>query len=90
MIFLDDTSAVVRALTRIGESDAAVQRGIAWSAGMQSRDGGWDEPQYTGTGLPNVVYLLLRPVPDRVPAERAGQISHRGRRQQIRKVVTPW
>ncbi|MFG1798416.1 squalene--hopene cyclase [Nocardia sp. NPDC049149] len=38
---LDDTSMVVRALTRLHGSDSAVQRGVAWGAGMQSRDGGW-------------------------------------------------
>jgi squalene-hopene/tetraprenyl-beta-curcumene cyclase len=43
---IDDTAEVVLALRRIGEdtvpgATAAVDRGIRWSVGMQSRDGGW-------------------------------------------------
>jgi squalene-hopene/tetraprenyl-beta-curcumene cyclase len=43
---IDDTAEVVLALRRIGAGtvpgvDAAVQRGIDWVIGMQSRDGGW-------------------------------------------------
>jgi squalene-hopene/tetraprenyl-beta-curcumene cyclase len=39
----DDTAEVVLALRRIDAPDvrAAVDRGVAWTAGMQSRDGGW-------------------------------------------------
>jgi squalene-hopene/tetraprenyl-beta-curcumene cyclase len=44
----DDTAEVVLALRRAaagapnrGAMDAAVERGIAWVVGMQSRDGGW-------------------------------------------------
>jgi squalene-hopene/tetraprenyl-beta-curcumene cyclase len=43
---IDDTAEVVLALRRIGlesrpDVAAAVERGIRWSVGMQSRDGGW-------------------------------------------------
>ena len=42
----DDTAEVVLALRRARVSEparlrAAVERGVAWTAGMQSRDGGW-------------------------------------------------
>lgn len=44
----DDTAEVVLALRRAaagfedrGAADAAVERGVAWVVGMQSRDGGW-------------------------------------------------
>jgi squalene-hopene/tetraprenyl-beta-curcumene cyclase len=40
----DDTAEVVLALRRAGtgpEVRAAVERGVTWTAGMQSRDGGW-------------------------------------------------
>src|SRR5207237_1152737 len=42
----DDTAEVVLALRRVAHPDrarlrAAVDRGVAWTAGMQSRDGGW-------------------------------------------------
>jgi squalene-hopene/tetraprenyl-beta-curcumene cyclase len=35
----------------------AVDRGIAWLLGTQRADGGWDEPQYTGTGFPSDYYI---------------------------------
>jgi len=39
---VDDTAVVVLALRRAGIDDAgAVDRGVAWSLGMQSSDGGW-------------------------------------------------
>ncbi|WP_375502839.1 squalene--hopene cyclase [uncultured Jatrophihabitans sp.] len=42
---IDDTAEVVLALDRVKDQDpsvkAAVERGIAWVKGMQSRDGGW-------------------------------------------------
>ena len=41
----DDTAEVVLALRRAGprrpEKQAAIDRGLAWLAGMQSKDGGW-------------------------------------------------
>ncbi|RKS67990.1 squalene-hopene/tetraprenyl-beta-curcumene cyclase [Motilibacter peucedani] len=42
----DDTAEIVLALQRVrvpdqARLDAAVSRGITWTAGMQSRDGGW-------------------------------------------------
>ncbi len=43
---IDDTAEVVLALNRVGDAtvpgiDAAIERGIAWTIGMQSKDGGW-------------------------------------------------
>jgi squalene-hopene/tetraprenyl-beta-curcumene cyclase len=43
---IDDTAEVVLALRRIGDDvlpgcSAAVERGIHWTVGMRSRDGGW-------------------------------------------------
>src|SRR5256885_3342231 len=35
----------------------AVARGIAYLLRTQRKDGGWDEPEYTGTGFPRVFYL---------------------------------
>jgi squalene-hopene/tetraprenyl-beta-curcumene cyclase len=38
---VDDTAVVVLALRRLGLGADAVDRGLAWTAGMQSRSGGW-------------------------------------------------
>ena len=38
---VDDTAVVALALRRCHRGRAAVDRGLAWSAGMQSRSGGW-------------------------------------------------
>jgi squalene-hopene/tetraprenyl-beta-curcumene cyclase len=35
----------------------AATRGIEWLVRMQRPDGGWDEPQYTGTGFPGDFYI---------------------------------
>ncbi|HEV7585312.1 MAG TPA: hypothetical protein VGO14_05985, partial [Solirubrobacteraceae bacterium] len=35
----------------------AVDRGVAWLLSTQRADGGWDEPQYTGTGFPSDYYI---------------------------------
>ena len=34
------------------EHSAAVRRGIAYLLTTQRREGGWDEPEFTGTGFP--------------------------------------
>jgi squalene-hopene/tetraprenyl-beta-curcumene cyclase len=38
---VDDTAVVALALSRLGLGAGAVERGLAWTAGMQSRSGGW-------------------------------------------------
>jgi squalene-hopene/tetraprenyl-beta-curcumene cyclase len=38
---VDDTTVVALALRRLGLGDEAVRRGLDWTAGMQSRSGGW-------------------------------------------------
>jgi squalene-hopene/tetraprenyl-beta-curcumene cyclase len=38
---VDDTAVVVLALRELGLGEAAVQRGLDWMVGMQSRSGGW-------------------------------------------------
>jgi squalene-hopene/tetraprenyl-beta-curcumene cyclase len=42
---------------RPGPHSEAVARGVAWLGATQRADGGWDEPQYTGTGFPSDYYI---------------------------------
>jgi squalene-hopene/tetraprenyl-beta-curcumene cyclase len=44
-------------LMAVGESGDAVDRGVAYLAKTQGKDGFWDEPRYTATGFPRVFYL---------------------------------
>jgi squalene-hopene/tetraprenyl-beta-curcumene cyclase len=40
-----------------GGRGEAVRRGMRWLVDSQCEDGGWDEPQYTGTGFPSDYYI---------------------------------
>jgi len=44
-------------LMAAGESGDSVDRGVAYLAKTQGKDGFWDEPRYTATGFPRVFYL---------------------------------
>ncbi|HEV8222135.1 MAG TPA: squalene--hopene cyclase [Streptosporangiaceae bacterium] len=52
------TAWALLALLAAGDGDgAAAGRGIRWLAETQRPDGGWDEPQFTGTGFPGDFYI---------------------------------
>jgi squalene-hopene/tetraprenyl-beta-curcumene cyclase len=51
------TAWALLALHAAGERGAPLQRGVAWLVSTQRADGGWDEPQYTGTGFPSDYYI---------------------------------
>ena len=40
-----------------GERSLAMRRGIRFLVTSQREDGGWDEPEYTGTGFPGHFYI---------------------------------
>ncbi|MFF7633203.1 squalene--hopene cyclase [Kitasatospora sp. NPDC008050] len=51
------TAWALLALLAAGDTSAAVDRGVAWLVATQRADGGWDEPQFTGTGFPGDFYI---------------------------------
>ncbi len=53
------TAWALLALIAAGGQDAmqAADRGVAWLTSTQRADGGWDEPQFTGTGFPGDFYI---------------------------------
>ncbi|MHB1539245.1 MAG: squalene--hopene cyclase [Solirubrobacteraceae bacterium] len=51
------TAWALLALDAAGQDGEHVWRGIDWLVSTQRPDGGWDEPQYTGTGFPSYFYI---------------------------------
>ncbi|SDZ09267.1 squalene-hopene/tetraprenyl-beta-curcumene cyclase [Saccharopolyspora shandongensis] len=52
------TGWALLALLAVGRHDTdAVRRGVQYLARTQRADGGWDEPQFTGTGFPGDFYI---------------------------------
>ncbi|MGW0231847.1 squalene--hopene cyclase [Actinopolymorpha singaporensis] len=52
------TAWALLALEAAGLRDSpAVRAGMAWLVATQRPDGGWDEPQFTGTGFPGDFYI---------------------------------
>ena len=51
------TAWALIALHALGEGTPAVERGVAWLVRAQREDGGWDEPEHTGTGFPGDFYI---------------------------------
>jgi squalene-hopene/tetraprenyl-beta-curcumene cyclase len=51
------TAWALLALHAAGERSPALERGLGWLVSTQRADGGWDEPQYTGTGFPTDYYI---------------------------------
>lgn len=51
------TAWALLALIAAERVDEPVRRGIDWLIRTQRPDGGWDEPQFTGTGFPGDFYI---------------------------------
>jgi squalene-hopene/tetraprenyl-beta-curcumene cyclase len=74
------TAWALLALHAAGEEGASVERAVEWLVRTQLRDGGWDEPWFTGTGFPGDFYInyhLYRLV---FPISALGRIVHGGKR----------
>jgi squalene-hopene/tetraprenyl-beta-curcumene cyclase len=71
------TAWALLALHAAGQAGSrAAGHGVRWLAATQRADGGWDEPQYTGTGFPgdfSINYGLYRLV---FPIAALGRIVH--------------
>jgi squalene-hopene/tetraprenyl-beta-curcumene cyclase len=51
------TAWALLALHAAGERSLAMRRGVRFLVTSQLEDGGWDEPEYTGTGFPGHFYI---------------------------------
>jgi squalene-hopene/tetraprenyl-beta-curcumene cyclase len=51
------TAWALLALDAAGERSVSAARGARWLVETQRADGGWDEPQFTGTGFPGDFYI---------------------------------
>jgi squalene-hopene/tetraprenyl-beta-curcumene cyclase len=51
------TAWALLALHAAGECGEGMRRGVEWLIRNQRPGGGWDEPQYTGTGFPSDYYI---------------------------------
>ncbi|MCE5269359.1 MAG: terpene cyclase/mutase family protein [Planctomycetaceae bacterium] len=60
---------------------SAVTRGVQYLVATQNEDGGWDEPEFTGTGFPRVFYLRYHYYPIYFPLMALSQWAVAGEPQ---------
>jgi squalene-hopene/tetraprenyl-beta-curcumene cyclase len=56
----------------------AIRRGVQWLVATQGEDGGWDEPQFTGTGFPGDFYINYHLYRIVFPVSALGRYLERG------------
>ena len=61
-------------LQAAGEEGAVTERAVRWLVDTQLPGGGWDEPQYTGTGFPGDFYLNYHLYRDVFPVMALGRV----------------
>jgi squalene-hopene/tetraprenyl-beta-curcumene cyclase len=71
------TAWALLALHAAGERSPALARGVTWLVSTQRSDGGWDEPQYTGTGFPSDYYINYHLYRLAFPMMALGRCLHR-------------
>jgi len=72
------TAWALLGLLSAGQADhAAVRRGVDYLLVRQRGDGGWDEPEWTGTGFPRVFYLKYHYYPIYFPLLALGRYANR-------------
>jgi squalene-hopene/tetraprenyl-beta-curcumene cyclase len=69
------TAWALLALLAAGERGEATLRGIAWLGRRQRPDGGWDEPEFTGTGFPGDFYIRYHLYRDVFPLMALGRFA---------------
>jgi squalene-hopene/tetraprenyl-beta-curcumene cyclase len=74
------TAWALLGLHAAGEGDGeAATRAVTWLVETQRRDGGWDEPYFTGTGFPRDFYLNYHLYRDVFPVMALGRMLGGGR-----------
>ena len=85
---VDDTAVVALALRRCHRGHDAVDRGLAWTAGMQSRSGGWGAFDVDNEALLALQAPVLRLRQGHRRAERRRHARTRSRRSRPRPATT--
>jgi squalene-hopene/tetraprenyl-beta-curcumene cyclase len=67
------TAWALLALLAADGRSAAVERGVAWLVERQRDDGGWDEPEFTGTGFPGDFYIRYHQYAQEFPLMALGR-----------------
>jgi squalene-hopene/tetraprenyl-beta-curcumene cyclase len=78
-------------LGAVGGEDPAVERAVAWLVSHQNDDGTWDEPEFTGTGFPQVFYLKYHLYRNSFPLYALARYDNlrQGRRKHVGIQIAP-